>query len=298
MKIYQTVEPVPSRIEGLLRLLRPYGKQGVTREALLELLQPTTIRSKDDADRIGTNTLLALRQLSSADTPLIVEWEDERGEPRVSLGQHLTRLQPEKFKSQILTLLERAALRPTVDGDQNQFGVVCAWLMWQTPTGMPQGHAALKTRMQSDGLDYEGLGLSNDARWDVVVYWATYFGLLWQYLEDKCFGLVPDPTTFLLRHLDDLLPRQGVVPIHEFKVTLGNICPVLDGGVLHAAVADVLAQKGAISPDNRMRVSPALSLALRNLSEEGALRYWCPDDQRLFQIMSQDEKIAFVERSA
>ena len=157
MKIYQTVEPVPSRIVGLLRLLRTYGKQGVTLEALLELLQPASIRAKDDADTIGTNTLLALRQLSSEETPLIEEREDERGDRRVSLAQHLIRVQPDRFETHIRASLERSAFRPTIEGDQNQFAIACAWLLCQTPAGMPQGHTALKTRMQSNGLDYGAL---------------------------------------------------------------------------------------------------------------------------------------------
>jgi hypothetical protein len=298
MRIYQTVEPVPSRVIGLLRVLRMYGKQGVTRDTLLELLQPLSVREKLDADTIGTNTLLAIRQLSSEETPLIFEREDDRGDPRISLAQDLIRIPSDRFENQIRELLEKSAFRITIDGTQNQFAEACAWLLWQTPNAMPQGHAALKTRMQSNGLSYETLGLSNDARWDVLIYWATYFGLLWQYQEEKCCGLVPDPTTLLSRHIDDLLPRKGHVAIHEFKAGLGKICSALDGGIVHSNVGAVLEEKGAIPRDYRNRLSPALSLALRNLKDIGVLRYWCPDDQRSFQLMSQDEKVAFIERSS
>ena len=297
MRIYQTVEPVPSRVIGMLRLLRTYGKQGVPRDTLLELLQPLSIREKHDADTIATNTLLAIRQLSSGDTQLLDEREDDRGDPRVSLAQHLMRIPADRFEKAIRELLEKSAFRPTIDGAQNQFAMACAWFSWQTPQGMPQGHAALKTRMHSNGLSYETLGLSNDARWDVLIYWATYFGLLWQYQEDKCYGLVADPTTFLSRHIEDILPPKGFTAIHEFKATLGRLCSPLDGGIVHGEVSAVLAGKGAIPSDYHTRISPALSLALRNLKDMGVLRYWCPDDQRAFQLMSQDEKVAFIERN-
>lgn len=296
MKIYQTVEPVPSRVIGLLHLLRSHGKQGLTRDALLELLQPTSIRSKEDADTLAANTILALKELSSEETPLIEEKEDDRGQLRLSLAANLLGGSSPRFEAQIRALLERSAFRPVVDGSQNSFATVCAWLLWQTPSKMPQGHSALKTRMQADGLDYEALGLRADARWDVVVYWATYFGLLWQYQDDKCLGLVPDPTSYLSRHLDELLPPTGHVSAHDFKASVGALCPVLDGGVVNAAVADVLAQKSAIALDYSSRISPALSLALRNLRESGLIRYWCPDDQRVFHLMSFEEKVAFVER--
>jgi hypothetical protein len=270
----------------------------VTRDALLELLQPKSIRKKDDADQIGTNTLLALRQLSSDATPLIEERENERGETQISLAQSLMRVPADKFELRVREILEISAFRPTIDGGENYFAVVCAWLMWQTPTGMPQGHSALKTRMRADGLDYEPMGLNNDARWDVLVYWATYFGLLWQYQEDKCYGLIPDPTTFLLRHIDELLPRKGATTIHDFKVAVGNLCPALDGGIVHATVAEEMASKGVGASDYRTRISPALSLALRNLKESSVLSYSCPDDQRVFQIMAKDEKVAFIERAS
>src|SRR5207249_2852174 len=117
-----------------------------------------------------------------------------------------------------------------------------------------------------------------------------------QWQDEKCRGLVSDPTTYLMRHIDTLLPPTGPVRIATFRRVLGAACPVLDGGVVHEAVGDELTQNGVHFSNHRERLSPALSLALRNLKEQGIARYWCPDDQRDFLLMSFDEKVAFLER--
>src|SRR5438094_3569527 len=90
MKIYQTVEPVPSRVIGLLRLLRSYGNQGLTRDAVVELLQPKTIRTKEDADTLAANTILAVKELSSPENRLTEERDpDLGGPPHIVIGRDL-----------------------------------------------------------------------------------------------------------------------------------------------------------------------------------------------------------------
>src|SRR5438094_9809974 len=90
MKIYQTVEPVPSRVIGLLRLLRSYGNQGLTRDAVVELLQPKTIGTKEDADTLAANTILAVKELLSQENRLIVERDTYiDGPARLVIGRDL-----------------------------------------------------------------------------------------------------------------------------------------------------------------------------------------------------------------
>ena len=294
MKIYQTVEPVPSRVLGLLRLLRRSDQRGIPRDTVIDLLQPKSLREKEHADTLATNTIAAVMELSTTETPLI-EQNDDGTDKLLVLGKDLRECDDSQFDHRARSLLERAALRPKVGNSANRFSEVCAWLLCLSPVSMPQGHAELKTRMQSDGLSIDAFGLKNDARWDMIVYWTTYFGLLWQWHEDKCRGLVPDPTEYIKRHLAELLPSDKQEPIQVFQQNLGRLCPVLDGGGVHDSVARRLAQKAG-DPNQRERLSPALSFAIRNLQEEGILRYWCPDDQRTFCLMSWDEKVAFLTR--
>jgi hypothetical protein len=293
MKIYRTVEAVPSRLEGVLHVLRSAGGKGYSRDTLLHLMQPAPLRRKEDADTLAKNSLDALFELSADGDNLVIEKTDERGQQRVVLGDVLASCKDPQFSSEARRALRAAAIRATVDGRPNQFAEVLAWLKWMPAHDMPEGHSALKTRLQASKLDLEAYGLNNDARWDNVVYWARYVGLLWQWKDESCRGLVLDAAEFIREHTSTLL-EGGAVPFVEFRQRLGSLCPALDGGEVHARISEGLAEAKMIPRDHAARVSPAVSLGLRSLREAGVLDYGCPDDQREFFLMTGDEKVAFV----
>jgi hypothetical protein len=293
MKIYRAVEAVPSRLEGILQVLRSAGGKGYSRDTLLQLMQPVPLRRKEDADTLAKNSLEALFELSADGVNLVVEKGDERGQQRVVLGDVLAACNDSQFSSHARRALRAAAVRATVDGRANQFAELLAWLTWIPANSMPEGHAALKMRLQGSKLDLEAYGLNNDARWDNVVYWARYVGLLWQWKDESCRGLVVDAAEFIRQHTSTLL-AGGPVSFVEFRNRLGSLCPALDGGEVHARMSDVLAEENVIPRDHGVRVSPAVSLGLRGLREAGVLDYGCPNDQREFFLMTGDEKIAFV----
>jgi hypothetical protein len=108
-------------------------------------------------------------------------------------------------------------------------------------------------------------------------------------------GLVPDPTLFITRNLDTLIPNDEEIAVAEFRECLGKICPVIDGGAVREKVLKKInAAKKDDTPWPKNRLSDSLSFALRCLKKNGLLDYWCRDDQRTFLRMSQDEKIAFL----
>jgi hypothetical protein len=293
MKIYRTVEAVPSRLEGILQVLRSAGGKGYSRDTLLQLMQPAPLRRKEDADTLAKNSLEALFELSTDGINLIVEKSDERGQQRVVLGDALASCKDSQFSSLARRALRTAVVRANVDGRANQFAELLAWLKWIPANDMPEGHAALKMRLQGSKLDLEAYGLNSDARWDNVIYWARYVGLLWQWKDESCRGMVADTTEFMREHTSTLL-GGGPVSFADFRKRLGSLCPALDGGEVHARISDVLAEAKAIPRDHGVRVSPAVSLGLRSLREAGVLDYGCPNDQREFFLMTGDEKVAFV----
>lgn len=296
MRLYQAVEAVPSRIMGILRVLHESEGRRRPADVLLELVQPRSVRTKEDADSLATNSLVLLRQLSSGEVQFIEESEDEGGRAYVTLGESLRSVPRRRFEDVVWERLEQVALAPQIGGQVNEFAQFCAWLMWQSPSSMPQTHLNLKSRMEAEGLNCDVLGLNSNARWDVAMYWANYFGLIWQWKDVKCEGLVPDPTEYLRRVLDDLIPARETVAAADLVDALGRRCPVLDGGAVHTTVGETIrASKGEVRSG---RLSPALSLAIRSLADLGELRHWCPDDQRTFLLFSNGEKIAFLQRNA
>jgi hypothetical protein len=293
MKIYRTVESVPSRLEGILHVLQSAGGNGYSKETLLQLMQPPPLRSSDDADTLATNSLAALFELSGESAGLLGERVDERGQQRIVLADSLRSVRDDQFSTAVRRALREAAIRGTVNGHPNQFAELLAWLSWLPAHDMPQGHAALKMRLKASGLDLEEYGLNNDARWDNVVYWARYVGLAWQWKNEACRGVVVDATEFVREHLPTLL-AGGTVAFVEFRARLSALCPALDGGEVHSRISERLAAVSLLSGDYAARVTPALSAALRGLRESGRIHYGCPDDQREFFLMTGDEKIAFV----
>jgi len=163
MKIYQTVEPVPSRVLGLLRLLRHTEQHGLPRDTVIDLLQPKSLREKEYADTLATNTIAAVLELSTTD-PRLIDQQDNGNGKLLVLGKDLRECDDSQFDDCARALLERAALRPKVGNSANRFAEICAWLLCLSPVSMPQGHAELKTRLKSDGLSYNEFGLNNDAR--------------------------------------------------------------------------------------------------------------------------------------
>jgi len=103
-------------------------------------------------------------------------------------------------------------------------------------------------------------------------------------------GVYPDPTLFIKRHIDLLLPIGREFRIENFLKSLGDICPVIDGGKVFRKILP------SDYPGDLL--SDSLSFALERLNNSRILYYWCPDDQRDFKRMTNNKKIAFIKRGA
>lgn len=277
MKIYTTVEPVPSRMVAVARLLLSAGP--LPEDDLVSLLQPRE------------NTGIASSTLNAAlECGLVVR---EKRQCRLADGLFLSQPKPSDLDEELPIVLSRLLLKPKVGSDSNGFAILCAWLLQQPALSTPVDRVGLKMAMQATGLSLDDLQVKNDARWDNVIYWARYLGLVRQTKDEPCAGLIPDPSLFLRRHLAQLLPAGEEVQAHTFRQRLGEICPVLDGGVVREALLPQLA------PDwPEQQLSDALSFAVLRLEKSGELRAWCPDDQRQFLLTPPPSarKIGFLAR--
>lgn len=287
MKIYENVEAVPSRLLGLAHLLARWSKDGMSRDDLVAFMQPQ-----------GGQSNLAPATIEAAIKVQLVEEYFEKGNKCLKLSEDTSRLKadPDLIHEIFPEIMTHILLRPEAQGECNHSARVCAWLLAQAVTKVPQGHGELKAALEKHGFNLDEFGLRNDARWDVLIYWTQYLGLTWQTRDEKCMGIVPDPTVFILRHIDQLLPSDQEVKASEFRTALGRLCPVLDGGSVRETVLRIMAESGTVQqwPDDQL--SSALSFALRRLSRSGHLKYWCPDDHRSFLLMTRGEKIAFLSR--
>lgn len=275
MKIYTTVEPVPSRMLAVARLLLAEGP--MLEEELIPLLQPRE------------NTGMASSTLSAAiECGLVVR---EKKQCKLAAGLFEGALKPDELDEALPLVLARLLLAPKISGAPNGFAALCAWLLHQPVLAMPADRGGLKSAIQAAGLSLADLQLQNDARLDNVIYWARYLGLVRQMREEACAGLLPDPTLFVRRHLPQLLPAGEEVDAVSFRQRVGALCPVLDGG----AVRDALL--ATIDPEwPEQQFSDALAFAVVRLEQSRELRVWCPDDSRAFLLAPGGRKIAYLAR--
>lgn len=276
MRIYTLVEAVPSRMQAIARLLFASGP--LPREHALALLQP-----RESGTGLADSTVSAALEcgLVSKDGDALALGDAELAGAKSD----------DEFTLLLPKVLARLVLAAEVNGKPNRFATICAWLL-QLPVDHPhRDRGALKEAIKDSGYTLEELEAEYDARWDNILYWARYLGLVRQLKESPCAEVVPDPTLFLVRHLTDLLPVGEERTAEDFREALGAICSVLDGG---AARADMLARTAPNWPAKRL--SDALCFAIERLQALGTVRTRSPKDQRNFLLTSNEEPIAYLAR--
>jgi hypothetical protein len=280
MRIYTTVEAVPSRIVAVVRLLAATGP--MPEDELSALLQPPT--TNPSGSGIIDKVLPA-----AVECGIII-----RNNRRYGLAEGIfpPKTKAEDIDNILPKVLARLVLQPQVNGQENLFALICSWFLHRPVDGIPRDPADVKGALAQDGLSLAEAGAAITNRFHNIIYWLRYLGFAVQTGDRFGEGLIPDPTLFLRRHLDELIPPGEDLEIHRFISILGTVCPVLDGGVVRRAF---LARITAEWPENQ--ISDALAFALERLDRSKELRVWCPDDQRTFMITPAGKKLAFLARN-
>lgn len=292
MKLYTVVEAVPSRILGLVHLLQCAKGYERTREDVVALLQPPSLRKGADGTPDMSNKIIgAARELGFVD-----ELENARGEPCLRLTELAEAPPIGPPREHWARWIARRVLHDLVEGVSRNLAFVFAWLMMIPGDDTPEDETAWKRRFSGDGFDADAFGLNSDARWQNLFYWSHFLGLTWQISSAKANGVVCDPATLIERFLDEILPPEQEVTADVFCDRLGAIFPPLDGGSIHREVRARMATARGASFDQEDRLSPGVTLALRELRSRERLKYHCPNDQRTFLLLDDGEKVAFVSR--
>lgn len=280
MRIYTTVEAVPSRVAAIVRLLAAVGP--MPEAELTALLQPPT--TNPGGSGIADKVLPA-----AAECGVIVR---NNRTCALAPGVFPNEIKPDDIDEILPRILARLVLQPQVDGQENLFAIICSWFLHRPVDGIPHDPADVKDALATDGLPLADAGAAITNRFHNIIYWLRYLGFAVQTGDRFGEGLIPDPTLFLRRHLDELVPAGEEMEIHRFVSVLGTICPVLDGGAVRRTL---LSRIAADWPENQ--VSDALAFALERLERTKELRVWCPDDQRTFMVTPAGKKLAFIARN-
>jgi hypothetical protein len=147
----------------------------------------------------------------------------------------------------------------------------------QDPLNPPGNSKAINRAISDQGVS--DLLDMNAERLNQFDDWAPYLGFAWRYKDQ----LVPDPTAHLRLRLDRLFGGKTELPLRQFIANVAEAVPVLDRGHLRAIVEP----HGNVPRTDRDHLSPALSLALLRLRDEGAIELHKRADDAGMMVLSE-----------
>jgi hypothetical protein len=168
-----------------------------------------------------------------------------------------------------------------------------AWLLSQDPfTTFPRsgGVHAERVVKQLGGQDPLKAILSNDSRFHNLIYWARYFGFAEWVTLNSINMVVPDPTSYLTKNLNQIFSSIGdEIPISEFIGRLAEICPIFETGLARNALESRKSLEFQL-PEHHL--SKSLSLALNRLDIRGLIELDDPDDAEVWYLNLNDSMVS------
>lgn len=288
LNLYSDNAPVPSRMLALVKLL--IKKEHLPRKHAFHYVHPTFVNPKEKSIQ-SLETLKESEQFKE-----VVGAAIECGLITTSglneelcfnpiIDGHL--LQLKNIDRTFPIVMANLALQSKIGDERNLFADICAWILHQSVMESPQDKGAWKSLLNKQNPSlYEKAGLKNDAAWDMVVYWMIYLGLAARTEHIGIQGFYPDPTVFFDNHIKMIFGDDNELHIKEFISRMGKICPVLDGGSVFES-NDYQNKPGDV-------ISDGVSFAFERLRYRRIIDFHCPNDERDFYRLFNDEKIAFI----
>lgn len=254
----------PTRVETLLNLMREFSNRRLTREIIIDLLQPDTLPAIDTKKRDGAEqTLHAAKELALV---------GEDTEKRLKLSFEST---DKRSSRQIL--LEALDKKVLADKQvEPYFSVFYSFLLGLNFEGSKnKTRAEWVTKFEREV--YAGKFPPNPFNPDKISglnRWFSFTGLGWY---DTSGVFQPNPYERLLRRLPLIFGKDKKLASEIFMQRLAEFCPELDGGEIFMQVH----RSYALAAKN---CTLGLSHALVDLHQDGKIRLNCPRDSRGWSI--------------
>ena len=260
MTVISSVSFVPSRLIAMLDvLLADPGPR--ERASLLALIAPPSLRGLEGPeDEDGNYGRELVREAS--DLGLV-----EIDGTRVSLTDEgrAAAASPREWLRRQLTDPERA-----VTSKQGDFPTVLVWLLTQDPLIGLDFQKNFSAEIES--VFKRDLGMSNFSKSQQFFHWARYLGFAWWTRAERPIQVMPDPTAALQGMLaHGSLPRGSSIPVRSFVQWMGEVCPVLEGGVVRTSLAGDL-PPAVLGGFEVGHFSASTGIALERLSADGILK--------------------------
>jgi hypothetical protein len=284
MSVLKEPLATPSRVRGIFRYLLQTNGQSQKREVLERILSPDELVKNAPSPRpMLRKTINEI--LEKENKPGLLIEDKEKDE--ISINPNL----PEEARNpelgdRLLPNTLAYLFFASDNSDEEDFGLVCAWYLAQDIYDAPGTWEAVEQQVSKQGVG-ELLKMSNSTLYGQMDDWMCYMGLVWGHALDGKRVIVPDPTIYLKRNLNDLFNGQvgTELPIREFIDRLAKRCPLFETGKFRETIE---ANIGRRQPNY---LSTSTAFALFRLQDEGYIQLKRKSDADLMILPKANNEV-------
>jgi len=288
MSVISSLVAQPNRIIIASEFVHSFGDKGVPREDLEKMLSPSPApfnqgdEDVDPSERSGTT--MAKGVLTEMQRLKILEpTEDQclRLNPTLAVAERKIDWAGRLYDYLFPILCTAGKARAH---GQDELPDALCWLLRQDPT-QPLGFSggqhydALTTQIVAGDPLFDAI--RNDARYQVLVYWARYLGLAERLtIKPVAEKVIADPTRAIAARLPQFFAGDRELTMHTFIQRLGAHIPVLDGGQTWNEM------EGRMKAPTQAHdhLSQATSFALRRLEQAGKIKLEAISDANAWEL--------------
>lgn len=271
MSVITNLPAIPNRLFILFRYLLEKSERGEDKERLSDAFTPPSLLKGNVDDDVETGQSMFDSVFKEAKLMGLIDELDDR----IVLIESFTRREVNRIGAEELftRTTEKILFDPELAEPKGQKNVAqaLAWLLMQDPSNPLMFSQNQRGRIIGDlGEGTGAYGLSNNSRFQNLIYWARFLGYSnWIAVDQNNTHILPDPTKAMLRRLPDIFTDSKKMRMMDFITALGVSCSVLDQGTIRQEVESIA------RPDLRTEprtISRSTSLALRRLEARGEIK--------------------------
>ncbi|WP_107668675.1 protein DpdG [Cyanothece sp. BG0011] len=279
MSVLKQPLATPSRFQGIYRYLLNTKQQKEKKEVFGKMVSPDELVKNKPSER----PMFEYSLIEAIKCQLLKEQNNE-----ISINSDLS----EKVRNKKTVELELPnTLTALFFGSNNEydedFGRVCAWFLAQNIYDPPNTWEKVEQAVHDQKVDQTlGLKMTNSTLYGQMDDWMCYLGLAWGHGLDKKRILVPDPTVYIKRNLNNLFNEiEEKVSLREFISRLAKKCPLFETGHFRDKI------EANIGKRETNYLSTSTAFALFRLQDQGYIQLIRESDGDLMLLPKAQNKI-------
>jgi hypothetical protein len=291
MSVINNLLVTPNRVVIACEFLHYLGQNGGKKSFIEKQLSPLKRAEREDGEEVTGSTIATSVINEIEKLKLITTLGDE-----CRISDDFIHLTEVSFGDVLSSKLCPIMTSPDLAEPCGQSDVpdALSWLLSQDPFALfPRsgGVHAERITQQLGAQDSLKTILSNDSRFHNLIYWARYFGFAEWITLNSIQMVLPDPTSYLSKNLDQIFTtKDDEIPISLFVGRLAEICPIFETGLAR----NVLESRKKLEFQlKEHHLSKSLSLALNRLDIRGLIELKSSDDAEVWVLNLNDSMVTY-----